>query len=72
MILLAVVTVFTSAVAAGATLLGPVDTVRLADRTAVRVERSPAADKRIIDINDQPPVRMIGAPFVPNTNPRER
>ena len=45
--------------------------VRLADR-ATGVEQAPTADKRIIYVNDQPPVRVIGAPFVPNTNPRER
>ncbi|NOJ38810.1 hypothetical protein [Bradyrhizobium australiense] len=72
MVLLAIVAVFTSAIAAGATLLVPDDTVRFADRTTARVERSPAADKRTIHVGDQPPVRMIGAPFVPNTNPRDR
>ena len=46
--------------------------VRLADRASMRIEGAPAPDKRIIDIADQPPVRVIGAPFVPNTNPRER
>ena len=45
--------------------------VHFADRFA-RVERAPTADKRIINVNDQTPVRVIGAPFVPDTNPRER
>ena len=31
-----------------------------------------SADQPIINVSDQPPVRIIGAPFVPNTNPRER
>jgi len=67
MVLLAVVTLFTVAIAGGASLLGSGDTSRFADRITVR-----SADKRIIYVNDQPPVRVIGAPFVPNTKPRER
>jgi hypothetical protein len=74
MILLAVVTFFSLAIAGGATLLGFADNklVRLADRTTGRVEEAPSPDKRIIYVSDQPPVRVVGAPFVPNTNPRER
>lgn len=74
MVLLAVVTSFSVAIAGGATLLGFADNkpVQFADRTAGRVEQPPPTDKRIIHVNDQPPVRVIGAPFVPNTNPRER
>ncbi|MCK1640879.1 hypothetical protein IVA95_25650 [Bradyrhizobium sp. 157] len=72
MVLLAVVTVFSSAIAVGATLLGSSNTDQFADRTSARIERTASPDKRIIYVGDQPPVRMIGAPFVPNTNPRER
>jgi len=75
MVLLAVVTCVSVALAGGASLLGYGDSkaVRFADRTTTgRVERAPSPDKGIIYINDQPPVRVIGAPFVPNTNPRER
>lgn len=75
MILLAVVTCISVAVAGGASLLGSgeSETVRVADRTTTgAVERPPSPDKGIIYVNDQPPVRVIGAPFVPNTNPRER
>jgi hypothetical protein len=74
MILLAVVTCVSLAVAGGASLLRSGDTsaVRFADRTAGRIEQAPSPDKGIIYVNDQPPVRVIGAPFVPNTNPRER
>ena len=73
MVLLAVVACL-SVVVAGASLLGPGDSkpVRFADRTTGHVEQAAAPDKPIIYVNDQPPVRMIGAPFVPNTNPRER
>jgi hypothetical protein len=72
-VLLAVVTLFAVAVAGGATLVGPTDSrvARLADRTTAPAQ-PPSADKRIISVGDQPPVRVVGAPFVPNTNPRER
>jgi hypothetical protein len=73
MVLLAVVASFSVAVAGGATLLGFAGNtpVRFADRTT-GVEQAPAPDRRIIYVGDQPPVRVVGAPFVPNTNPRER
>ncbi|MEH2518514.1 hypothetical protein V1279_004087 [Bradyrhizobium sp. AZCC 1610] len=67
MVLLAVVTSISVAIAGGATLLG------VGDSKPVRfAEQAPSPDKRIINVGDQPPVRVIGAPFVPNTNPRER
>jgi hypothetical protein len=31
-----------------------------------------SGDKQSVHLADQAPVRVIGAPFVPNTNPRER
>jgi hypothetical protein len=72
MVLLAIVACFSVAIAGGATLLGFDDKpVRFAQRTTAGVERSQAADQRIIHVGDQPPVRMIGATFIPNTNPRE-
>jgi hypothetical protein len=73
MILLAVVTCVSVAVAGGASLIG-FDTkpVRFTDLTTARVEQAPSPGNRIIYVSDQPQVRMIGAPFVPNTNPRER
>ena len=72
-VLLAVVTLFAVAVAGGATLVGPTDSrvAPLADRTTA-LAQPPSADKRIISVGDQPLVRVVGAPFVPNTNPRER
>ena len=74
MVLLAIVTSFSVAIAGGATLLGFADDkpVRLADRTTGHIEQAPSPDKQIIYVSNQPPVRVIGAPFVPNTNPRER
>ena len=73
MVLLAVVTLFAVAVAGGATLVGQTDSkvARLADRTTAPAQ-PPSADTRIISFGDQPQVRVVGAPFVPNTNPRER
>jgi hypothetical protein len=74
MVLLAVVTLFSVAIVGGATLLGFADDkpVRLAGPSEVRAGPPPSPGKRIIYVTDQPPVRVIGAPFVPNTNPRER
>ena len=79
MVLLAVVTLFAVVVASGATLVEPSDNapVRLADQTtALQATSTPeqprSAERQIINVSDQPQVRIIGAPFVPNTNPRER
>ena len=79
MVLLAVVALFAVVVASGATLVGPNDNTpaRLADRTtasepASALAQPRSADQPIINVSDQPQVRIIGAPFVPNTNPRER
>ena len=70
MFLLAMVTVFTVIVAASASLVGPADTAPI--RFAAHTEQAPAADKPIVYVTDQPAVRVVGAPFVPNTNPRQR
>ena len=70
MVLLAAVTVFTVIVGAGAGLLGP-NHPRAVQFAAAWPE--PAADKpTVYYISDQAAVRVVGAPFVPNTNPRER
>ncbi len=72
MFLLAVVTVFTVVIAASASWVTPSDTkpVQFAERT-MRAEQA-AANKPVVYVADQPTVRVVGAPFVPNTNPRER
>ncbi|SDJ91770.1 MULTISPECIES: hypothetical protein [Bradyrhizobium] len=70
MFLLAVVTVFTVIVAASASLVEPADKAPV--RFAARAEQTPAAARPIVHVTDQPAVRVVGAPFVPNTNPRER
>ena len=74
MILLAVVTSISVAIAGGAMLVDAADgnPARLADRTSGRIEPAASSGKRIIYVSDAPPARMVGAPFVPNTNPRER
>ena len=74
MVLLVAVTLVSTAVAGGAALIGASDTkpVRLADRTSGYTAEASSPDKRIINASDQPAVRVVGAPFVPNTNPRER
>ncbi len=73
MVLLAVVTLFTVAIAGAASLAASTEkTVQFADRTTARAQQAPWPDKPIIYVSDQPPVRVVGAPFVPNTNPRER
>jgi hypothetical protein len=55
LVMLAVVTLFTAAIATGAAFM-----------------RRPAAANQPVYLADQTPVRVVGAPFVPNTNPRER
>jgi hypothetical protein len=79
MVLLTVVALVAVVIASGATLVGPNDNkpLRLADRTTApeptsAVAQPRSADQPIINVSDQPQVRIIGAPFVPNTNPRER
>jgi hypothetical protein len=72
MVLLAVVSALSVAIAGGAALLGGNKPVQLADRTTNRFEQASSPDKRIINVSDQPAVRVVGAPFTPNTNPRER
>ena len=79
MVLLAVVTLFAVVIASGATLVETYDNkpARLADRTTAPERTSTPAQPRsaerpIVNVSDQPPVRIIGAPFVPNTNPSER
>ena len=59
MVLLAAVALFSLAVAGVASVLEPASVA------------SPEAKNQIY-LADQMPVRVIGAPFVPNTNPRER
>ena len=59
MLLLAAVTAFSLAVAGIASVLEP------APEPQVQASKP-------VHVADQSPVRVIGTPFVPNTNPRER
>ena len=70
MFLLAVVTVFTVVIAASASLVGPADNAPI--RFAARAEQASTPDTPIVYVADQPAVRVVGAPFMPNTHPRER
>ena len=70
MFLLTVVTVFTVAIAASASLVGPADKAPI--RFAARAEQASTPDTPIVYVADQPAVRVVGAPFTPTTPPRER
>ncbi len=72
MILLAAVTLICSAVACGATLVGPPDTRTAHLAGKLSAYDAPSADRRITRVSQEPPVRIVGAPFVPNTHPRDR
>jgi hypothetical protein len=57
LVLLATVTLFSAVIVAGVALLE---------------QPAPAAAQKPVYVADQRPVRVVGTPFVPNTNPRER
>jgi hypothetical protein len=59
LILLVMVTVVAATIAGGATLLSP-------------APAPSAIDQKPVYVADRTSVRVVGAPFVPNTNPRER
>ncbi|MGQ0682264.1 hypothetical protein [Bradyrhizobium sp.] len=59
MVLLATVTAVSAIVAAGVALLGS-------------TEAQPSAVKPAAYLADSTPVRVVGAPFVPNTDPHRR
>jgi hypothetical protein len=82
LVLLAGVTLVSAVIASGAALLEPASPVSkgrpfyiaaaTASPSASTGATSPAAEKTPARLIDQIPVRVVGAPFVPNTNPRER
>ena len=57
LVLLSTVALFSEAIAGGAALLQP--------------SQAPVAEKKPVYLASQP-VRVVGSPFVPNTNPRQR
>lgn len=72
MVQLAVVALFGMVIASGATLVAPAETkpMQIADGELTRTAAS--NDKPLVYVSDQPGIRVVGSPFVPNTNPRER
>ncbi|MDI1265024.1 MAG: hypothetical protein PS018_17375 [bacterium] len=46
--------------------------IGIADRTAIPSEQAVPASQSVRYVSDEPAVRVVGSPFVPNTNPRER
>jgi len=71
MVLLAGVTLLSVAVAAAAAWLEPASGGKSTPDYASSAAPS-SVEKQSVRLADQTPVRVIGAPFVPNTNPRER
>jgi len=73
LVLLAVVTLFSVVIASGASVVTSADTpVRIAGPTAARTEQAAPAKQPVRYVSDVPAVRVVGSPFVPNTNPSER
>jgi hypothetical protein len=82
LVLLAGVTLVSAAIAGGAALLEPASAVSksrpfyiaaaAASPSAGAAATSRTTEKTPVRLVDQIPVRTVGAPFVPNTNPRER
>ena len=78
LVLLAGVTLLSATVAAAAALLEPASAANksapayVASTMPTSTGETSSNDKPPVRLADQAPVRVIGAPFVPNINPRER
>ena len=82
LVLLAGVTMVSAVIAGAAALLEPASAVSKTrpiyaaaaapSPSANAATTSPAADRKPARLVDQIPVRVVGAPFVLNTNPRQR
>jgi hypothetical protein len=76
MVLLAGVTLMSVAVAGAAALLESASAASKSKPAYVSSAVAPALgekqEKQSSRLADRTPVRVVGAPFVPNTNPRER
>jgi hypothetical protein len=72
MVLLAGVMLVCVAVAGAAALLEPAPAAGKSKPAFASSTAAASAEKQAARLADQAPVRVIGAPFVPNTNPRER
>ena len=71
MVLLAAVTLLSVAVAGAAAWLEPA-TATGNKPVLASSATTPSSTAQPVVLVDQTPVRVVGAPFVPNTNPRER
>jgi hypothetical protein len=72
LVLLASVTLVSGAIAGAAALVDPATVVSRPVYLATAAANAPTPENNQTDPVDRIPVRVIGAPFVPNTNPRER
>ena len=73
MVLLGGVTLLSMAVAATAAWLEPASAASKSTPAFASSAAPPSSvEKQSVRLADQAPVRVIGAPFIPNTNPRER
>jgi len=72
MFLLAIVTVFTVVIAASSGWVAPKDKAPVQFGARATATEQTATDKPVVSVADQPAVRVVGTPFLPNTNPRER
>jgi hypothetical protein len=72
LVLLAGVTLVSAAIAGGAAMLEPAAAVGRPVYFANAAATSPAPETKPTRPVDRTPVRVVGAPFVPNTNPRQR
>jgi hypothetical protein len=72
MVLLAAVTLLSVTVAGAAAWLEPVAATGNNNPVLASSATTPSSADQPVRFVDQTPVRVVGAPFVPNTNPRER
>jgi hypothetical protein len=72
MVLLAGVTLLSVTVATAAALLEPASASKSTPTHVSRAIAPSLGERHLVRLADQPPVRVVGAPFIPNTNPRER
>jgi hypothetical protein len=73
MVLFVGVTLLSMAVAGAATWLEPAPAAGTSKAAfASNATATSSVEKQPLRLVDQTPVRVIGVPFVPNTNPRQR
>ena len=72
MVLLAAVTLLSVTIAGAAALLEPATATSNNKPVLASNATLPAPAEQPVLLIDQTPVRVVGAPFVPNTNPRQR